>query len=69
MDEEVMYRAEGSTIVYVHDVDETEELFLTVHPTRDCTKTPEEQAESLARLFNDMDDRVKKAFANLERFS
>lgn len=64
-----MYRAEGATIIYVHDVDLTEELFLTVHPTRDCTKTPEEQAETLAALFNAMDDRVKQAFANLERFA
>jgi hypothetical protein len=64
-----MYQAQGPYVVYIHDVEMTEELFLTVHPTKDCTKTPEEQAESIARLFNDMDDKVKKAFANLERFS
>lgn len=50
-----MYRAHNATVVYVHDVDLTEEVFLTVHPTRDCTKTPEEQAESLAAMLNGSD--------------
>jgi len=50
-----MYRAEGATVVYVHDVNETEELFLTVHPTEDCIKTPEEQAVVLANVLNERD--------------
>lgn len=56
-----MYRAEGANVVYIHDVDETEQVFLTVHPTVDCTKTPEEQAEVLAQRLNDRDDLQRAA--------
>ncbi len=48
-----MYIAESDKIYYCYP-DETgpRELFLTVHPTKDCTKTTTEQAAVIARMLN-----------------
>lgn len=48
-----MYLADGVSIYYCFP-DETgsKELFITVHPTEDCTKTPEEQAILIAEMLN-----------------
>lgn len=48
-----MYYSDGNCVFYRHGED-TPELFLTVHPTRDCTRTTEEQAQTLADLCNGM---------------
>jgi hypothetical protein len=47
-----MYIARGNEVYYVHPVKWTEELFITVHPTKDCARTPEEQARVIARRLN-----------------
>jgi hypothetical protein len=49
-----MYVAEGDKIYYCHPNETgSKELFLTVHPTKDCTKTPEEQAVIIVKTLND----------------
>jgi hypothetical protein len=48
-----MYVARGHEVFYCHPNETgSEELFLTVHETRDCTKLVEEQARSIARMLN-----------------
>ena len=47
-----MYIAHGNEVFYLHPFELTEELFLTVHPTKDCSLTIEEQAGFLASLLN-----------------
>jgi len=48
-----MYVAEGDCVYYCHPHEEgTRELFLTVHPTKDSSKTTWEQAGVLARMLN-----------------
>jgi hypothetical protein len=49
-----MYVADGNEVYYCNP-DETglRELFLTVHPTKDCTKTTREQAIIIADMLND----------------
>lgn len=49
----VMYRAEGSSIFYVHPDDHTEELFITVHPTTSSISV-EEQALRLVELLMEL---------------
>ena len=46
------YFARGNQVFYLHPIEVTEELFVTVHPTKDSTQTPEQQAEHLADLLN-----------------
>lgn len=50
-----MYIAENNLIYYCSP-NETgaafRELFITVHPTKDCTQTPEQQAIVLADKLN-----------------
>lgn len=48
-----MYVAIGSEVFYCHPNEVgTQELFLTVHPTKDSTRTPEQQAEVIANMLN-----------------
>lgn len=48
-----MYLAENDKIYYCNPNElGTRELFLTVHPTKDCTRLPEEQAITIAHLLN-----------------
>lgn len=48
-----MYVAEGNLIYYCNPNEVgSRELFITVHPTKDCTKTPEQQAIVLADKLN-----------------
>lgn len=48
-----MYTAEGNEIYYCNPNEAgNRELFITVHPTKDCTLTPEEQARVLADRLN-----------------
>lgn len=52
-----MYVAEGDEVYYCHPNETTypRELFLTVHPTKDCFKTAEEQATIIADVLNDLE--------------
>jgi hypothetical protein len=48
-----MYVVEADCVYYCHPHEEgTRELFLTVHPTKDSSKTPAEQAYIIARMLN-----------------
>ncbi len=48
-----MYMAEGDKVYYAHPNETgSKELFLTVHPTGDCTVTVEQQAIVIADLLN-----------------
>ena len=48
-----MYIAEENCVYYCHPHEEGgRELFLVVHPTKDCAKTTAEQATMLARLLS-----------------
>lgn len=51
-----MYIAESNQVFYCNP-DETgsKELFLTVHPTKNCTRTPEQQAIVIAEMINRFD--------------
>jgi len=50
-----MYIAKEDKIYYCHPNETgSEELFLTVHPTKDCTSTPEQQAIVIANKLNDV---------------
>lgn len=50
-----MYVAEKSSVYYTNPNETGSwELFLTVHPTKDCTKTTEEQALTIAHLLNNV---------------
>jgi len=50
-----MYRAQGDKVYVVQAHLDTEELFLTVHPTdTGGTKTVEEQAQAIADILNDL---------------
>ena len=52
-----MYVAEGNHIYYCHPNEAgSKELFLTVHPTKDCTITTEQQAVVLAATLNTLRD-------------
>jgi hypothetical protein len=57
-----MYRADGANVLYIHEVNNTEEVFLTTHPTADCVLTPEQQAKVLADQLN-----VRDAMHRLQR--
>lgn len=47
------YEARGDRIYYIHpDFNDDGDLFLTVHPTRDCPASPEKQARIIADLLN-----------------
>lgn len=48
-----MYEAKGDCVYYIHPDNDTTERFLTVHPTKDCTATLEEQAITIAELLNE----------------
>lgn len=47
-----MYEARDNQVFYLHPENETEELFLTVHPTADSIITTAEQAAILANILN-----------------
>lgn len=48
-----MYLAHDNQVFYCHPNEEgRQELFLTVHPTKDCTESPEQQAKIIADLLN-----------------
>lgn len=47
-----MYICHGNQIFYLHPEEVTEQLFITVHPTKDCSLTPEQQAEKLCKVLN-----------------
>ena len=47
-----MYEAQGNEVWYYHPVKDMWELFVTIHPTSDCVRTPEEQAIIMANMFN-----------------
>lgn len=48
-----MYYAKEECIYVINPDDGDEhELFITVHATRDCTKTPAEQAVIIAKILN-----------------
>lgn len=49
------YQAQGPYVVYIHDVEMTEEPFLLVHPIAGTTKTAHEQAALLADMLNKWD--------------
>lgn len=49
-----MYQALGGQVFYVHPEQDLAELFLTVHPTVDSTKEPNEQAVFLAALLSNL---------------
>lgn len=49
-----MYEVKGNQIYFYHPINGTTELFITVHQTKDCAKTPEEQAVIIARALNSM---------------
>ncbi len=48
-----MYVAHEDKVYYFHPQEHTEELFLTVHPTKDSTLEPDEQARVIAKMLND----------------
>jgi hypothetical protein len=48
-----MYEAIDNHIYYIGE-DDDPQLFITIHPTRDCTKTPQEQAKILTDMLNKM---------------
>ena len=48
-----MYLARGAQIFYFHPETHTEEVFITIHPTEDCSQSVEQQAVALAKLLND----------------
>ena len=48
-----MYIAEENCVYFRNPNEEgSRELFVTVHPTKDCARTPTEQAAALARMLN-----------------
>jgi hypothetical protein len=47
-----MYKVRGNQIYYVHPELKTEELFITVHPTKDSTIDHWQQAALLADVLN-----------------
>ncbi len=49
-----MYEAENEFIYYCHPDNDTRELFITIHPTEDCPKTPAEQAIVICDVLNDL---------------
>lgn len=51
-----MYSARGNEIYYIHPVNFTEELFMTVHPTKDCKMHIEDQVRKLATVLNNLDN-------------
>lgn len=51
------YVVHGHQIFYLHPDDHTEELYITVHPTK-STMTPEEQAAQLCDVLNGLIDKV-----------
>jgi hypothetical protein len=54
-----MYVAENNYVYYCNPNEISgRELFITVHPTKDCTKTPSEQAVLLADMLNDVTTRT-----------
>lgn len=49
-----MYVAEENQIFYCHPNEAgSRELFITIHPTKDCTKSTHEQAQAICRLLNE----------------
>lgn len=49
-----MYEARGAVVYWRDKKEDRLEAVLTVHPVRGCYLTPEEQAQVLAGMFNNL---------------
>lgn len=49
-----MYEAKGNQVWYITPENEGGELFLTMHPTKDCPLSLEAQAEVMAHTLNSL---------------